>query len=352
MNLRVALEKAYERNTDYLFLGLSKVKGTALEKNIWQPRKLACSTTRYLLADSTCLILEGYKRTFSVCDHSCLALRPDANIQEHQNSGGVPCSYHQPAQEMSPYWSSHFQIVGIFLFLTMTAKGLTHLSTHSHWNPLQQLLDMLCMILHLLSAPHQTEALFLLRVLKSYISDPRHSSENTSGSPISWCSGIDDDCELKNKLRKLEISLLGPEPGMSDSNLCRFNGGVLHETGPMSQGNRMMEMISRLDLKQVLILCAEAVSDEDWSTASSLMDMLGHMVSVSGSPIERLAAYMLEGLRARVEYSGYTIYRKLRCDQPTNKELLSYMHILYLICPYYKFAYLSSNVVHPRGNGE
>lgn len=52
---------------------------------------------------------------------------------------------------------------------------------------------------------------------------------------------------------------------------------------------------------------------------------------------------MLEGLRARMELSGYTIYKKLRCDKPTSSDLLSYMHILYEICPYYKFAYIASN---------
>nr|CAN67260.1 hypothetical protein VITISV_039438 [Vitis vinifera] len=69
------------------------------------------------------------------------------------------------------------------------------------------------------------------------------------------------------------------------------------------------------------------------------------MVSVSGEPIQRLGAYMLEGLRARLELSGSCIYKALKCKEPTGPELLSYMHILYQICPYYKFAYMSANVV-------
>ncbi|KAK7412725.1 hypothetical protein VNO78_04305 [Psophocarpus tetragonolobus] len=52
---------------------------------------------------------------------------------------------------------------------------------------------------------------------------------------------------------------------------------------------------------------------------------------------------MLEGLRARLESSGSIIYKALKCEQPTSKDLMSYMHILYQICPYWKFAYTSAN---------
>lgn len=164
----------------------------------------------------------------------------------------------------------------------------------------------------------------------SYVSDPHHSSEHTSGSPASGSSAVDDDHQLKTKLRELEMSLLGPD-------VCSYNaqGGGPHETSSLR----------RQDLKQVLILCAQAVANEDLATAGRLMDALGKMVSISGTPIERLGAYMLEGLRARFEYSGFNIYQKLRCEPPSSSELLTYMHIIYQICPYYQFAYLSSNLI-------
>ncbi|GAB2303748.1 Belongs to the GRAS [Dionaea muscipula] len=91
----------------------------------------------------------------------------------------------------------------------------------------------------------------------------------------------------------------------------------------------MTEVISSMDVKRVLIMCARAVADKDISTATKLMDALGQMVSVLGTPIER-----------------YTTYKKLRyCDRPTGKELFSYVQTLAMICAYYKFAYVSSNVV-------
>ncbi|KAE8732741.1 Scarecrow-like protein 21 [Hibiscus syriacus] len=74
-----------------------------------------------------------------------------------------------------------------------------------------------------------------------------------------------------------------------------------------------------------------------------LMDELRRMVSVSGEPIQRLGAYMLEGFVARVASSGSSIYKALQCKEPDSADLLSYMHILYEICSYLKFGHMSAN---------
>ncbi|CAN1260090.1 Scarecrow-like transcription factor PAT1 [Linum perenne] len=105
-------------------------------------------------------------------------------------------------------------------------------------------------------------------------------------------------------------------------------------------------MIPRLDLKQVLIGCAQAIDVIDIGKAAGLMHVLEQMVSVSGEPIQRVGAYMLEGLRARLELSGSKIYRALKCDAPISSDLMTYMGILYQICPYWKFAYIFPYVLH------
>eukprot|EP00262_Sarcandra_glabra_P017157 TRINITY_DN5794_c0_g1_i2.p1 TRINITY_DN5794_c0_g1~~TRINITY_DN5794_c0_g1_i2.p1 ORF type:complete len:411 (-),score=46.23 TRINITY_DN5794_c0_g1_i2:244-1476(-) len=99
----------------------------------------------------------------------------------------------------------------------------------------------------------------------------------------------------------------------------------------------------RRDLKQVLVSCARAISDDDMMTAHCLMTELRQMVSVSGDPIERLSAYLLEGLVARLNSSGSCIYKASRCKEPASSDLLSYMHVLYEVCPYFKFGYMSAN---------
>lgn len=178
---------------------------------------------------------------------------------------------------------------------------------------------------------------------QSYPPDLHRSPDNTYGSPLSGSCVTDDMNDFRHKLRELETVMFGPDPdiiGGIDSGLLNRNSGGSQE---MNIWTLITEAVSRGDLKQVLIACAKAVSDNDLLMAHWLMDQLRQLVSVSGEPIQRLAAYMLEGLVARLASSGSSIYKALRCREPASSELLSYMHILYEVCPYFKFGYMSAN---------
>lgn len=96
-------------------------------------------------------------------------------------------------------------------------------------------------------------------------------------------------------------------------------------------------------LKQLLIACAEALSENRMDDFDELIEKARGAVSITGEPIQRLGAYMVEGLIARKEESGSKIYRALHCGEPESKDLLSYMQILYEICPYLKFGYMAAN---------
>lgn len=181
----------------------------------------------------------------------------------------------------------------------------------------------------------------------SGLSDLHQSPENAYGSPFSRSSVADDsNPELRQMLRELEVSLLGPDSDIIDTcNGCITNGSIHAASVANWNQNQLMEMISRSDLKQILISCGGAVSEGDMPTAVGLMHVLEQMVSVSGEPFQRLSAYVLEGLRARLESSGSKIYKALRCQEPTSSELMSYMSFLFKVCPYWQFAYTSANVV-------
>lgn len=161
---------------------------------------------------------------------------------------------------------------------------------------------------------------------RSNLSDHYQSLGNAYGSPFSATSVV-NEAEVGFILRDSD-----PKFEVDDISSCST---IL---------NQNIDPISKSDLKHVLLACAEAVSNEDFQTASRLINVLETKVSVSGEPIERLSAYMLEGLRARLLSSGSTIYKKLKCKEPTGPELMSYMHVLSQICPYYKFAYSSANL--------
>lgn len=177
---------------------------------------------------------------------------------------------------------------------------------------------------------------------QTYPSDQLHSPENGHGSPISGSCVTDDVNELRHKLRELETAMLGP-----DSDILDVHEVIPRELNKISlereKWKQMMEVISRGDLKEVLVSCAKAVADNDILRAEWGISELRQMVSVSGEPIQRLGAYMLEGLVARLAASGSSIYKALRCKEPASAELLSYMHLLFEICPYFKFGHMSGN---------
>ncbi|KAG5064764.1 hypothetical protein JHK85_005947 [Glycine max] len=156
------------------------------------------------------------------------------------------------------------------------------------------------------------------------------------------CLTLNND-ELRHKIRELESALLGHDTYILDT----YDTIIPEESDSFmleaERWKRMMEMISRGDLKEMLCTCAKTVAVNDMETTEWLMSELRKMVSVSGDPIQRLGAYMLEALVARLASSGSTIYKVLKCKEPTGSELLSHMHLLYEICPYLKFGYMSAN---------
>lgn len=97
------------------------------------------------------------------------------------------------------------------------------------------------------------------------------------------------------------------------------------------------------NLKELLVACARALYENELDEFEKLVEHARAAVSISGEPIQRLGAYLVEGLIARKESSGTNIYRALKCNEPDSKDLLSYMHILYEICPYLKFGYMAAN---------
>ncbi|KAH0939931.1 hypothetical protein HID58_007392, partial [Brassica napus] len=166
------------------------------------------------------------------------------------------------------------------------------------------------------------------------VSHNNSAYEDTSGSCVT------DD--FNDKIKELETVMMGPDSldlvlDYNDS----FDSTSCQETNTWRS---TLEAVSRRDLRADLVSCAKAMSENDLMMARSMMEKLRLMVSVSGEPIERLGAYLLEGLVAQLSSSGSSIYKSLnQCPEPASTDLLSYMHILYEVCPYFKFGYMSAN---------
>lgn len=177
----------------------------------------------------------------------------------------------------------------------------------------------------------------------SYPIDQNCSPENACVSPLNHSCVTDDADDLRHKIRELETAMLGFDSDIPDT--YNMSNQVEHEESFLEGENwkQIMEMISGGDLKGLLCICAQSLADNDMLTTEWLISELRQMVSVSGDPLQRLGAYMVEGLVAKLASSGSSIYKTLRCKEPASAELFSYMHLLYEICPYFKFGYMSAN---------
>ncbi|XP_027330011.1 scarecrow-like protein 1 [Abrus precatorius] len=95
--------------------------------------------------------------------------------------------------------------------------------------------------------------------------------------------------------------------------------------------------------KKMLYDCALALSEGNKDRASFMINDLRQMVSIQGDPSQRIAAYMVEGLAARVASSGKCIYKALRCKEPPSSDRLAAMQILFEVCPCFKFGFIAAN---------
>jgi len=95
--------------------------------------------------------------------------------------------------------------------------------------------------------------------------------------------------------------------------------------------------------KQLLFDCATALAEYNVDEAQAIITDLRQMVSIQGDPSHRIAAYLVEGLAARIVASGTGIYKALTCKDPPTLYQLSAMQILFEICPCYRFGFMAAN---------
>lgn len=274
--------------------------------------------------------------------------------QDSQTSAAVHSFHFQSMQQIEPYSLSTFQ--GLDNDSTRGGSQQTEISFQTCTDQFFTLESTPATDFSVYNSPSaasvsSNRSPFSPQCCHSHVSDPHHSHDITYGSSLSGCSGIDDESKLMHALWVLRDELIGPD---CDADFSGSLNAEVMQPSPVTSYNRTLQMAPHMDLKQLLLACAGVVSEADTSfsdrrvavsAAEALMDILEKRVSVSGEPLQRLGAYMLEGLRARLLSSGHIIYKKLRCNEPTSSELMSYMHVLYLMCPYYKFANMSANVV-------
>lgn len=95
--------------------------------------------------------------------------------------------------------------------------------------------------------------------------------------------------------------------------------------------------------KQLLCDCAVMISEGNIKEASTTINDLRQRFSIQGDPSQRIAAYMVEALAARVATSGTGLYKALKCKEPPSNDQLSAMQVLFEVCPYFRFGFMAAN---------
>lgn len=110
----------------------------------------------------------------------------------------------------------------------------------------------------------------------------------------------------------------------------------------MSCSKEVLQLSPRTP-KRLLLECANALAENNFEIADALINELRQMVSIQGEPSSRIAAYMVEGLAARIASSGKYLYKALKCKEPPSSDRLAAMQILFEICPCFKFGFMAAN---------
>ena len=110
----------------------------------------------------------------------------------------------------------------------------------------------------------------------------------------------------------------------------------------------MQEQDSGLQLLNLLLAYAEAVSNEDYMLARRYLHHLNRVVSPLGDSMQRVASCLTEALSARLAATltnkPCTSSAKAFSPFPPNSmEILKIYQILYQACPYVKFAHFTAN---------
>ncbi|KAJ7965442.1 scarecrow-like protein 1 [Quillaja saponaria] len=193
--------------------------------------------------------------------------------------------------------------------------------------------------------------------------DSYHSNSESDYLESQSPDPLECDDQMRIKLQELERALLDD----NDDDIFRsgqsmeidaewaepVQNNLLHDSSKESSSsdsnlsstssNRELSQVSPRTPKQLLFQSAAALSEGNIEEASSMINQLQQMVSIQGDPPQRIAAYMVEGLAARMAATGKFLYKALKCKEPPSSDRLAAMQILFEVCPCFKFGFMAAN---------
>ncbi|XP_078446508.1 scarecrow-like protein 9 [Wolffia australiana] len=135
--------------------------------------------------------------------------------------------------------------------------------------------------------------------------------------------------------------LLCPEgcPNDSAAALRRALRGARTKAG----GGRRRGNGEVVDLRTILVQCAQAVAADDRRAARELLARVRAHGSATGDATQRLAVILADGLEARLAGTGTRIYQTLLARTQSAAALLKAYHLYLAACPFKKISHFFAN---------
>lgn len=137
--------------------------------------------------------------------------------------------------------------------------------------------------------------------------------------------------ELRAAMQKAEASR------SSQTNQSKGSGGG------KGRGKRQQPKREVVDLRTILIHCAQAVATDDRRSANELLRQIRQHSSPYGDANQRLAHCFADGLQARLAGTGSRIYNSLVAKRVSTADILKAHHLYMSACPFKKIAHFFSN---------
>ncbi|XP_008784607.2 scarecrow-like protein 9 [Phoenix dactylifera] len=113
-------------------------------------------------------------------------------------------------------------------------------------------------------------------------------------------------------------------------------------TGGKARGKKQTKK-EVVDLRTLLIHCAQAVAADDRRTAGELLKQIRQHSSSNGDGTQRLACCFADGLEARLAGTGSQIYHTLVAKRTTATDILKAYHLYLAACPFKKVSHFFAN---------
>lgn len=127
------------------------------------------------------------------------------------------------------------------------------------------------------------------------------------------------------------------------SKVTQQNGQTKGSSGGKGRGKKQNRKKEVIDLRTLLIACAQAVAADDRRNASELLKQIKQHSSPFGDGNQRLAHYFADGLEARLAGNGSQIHKNLVNKRTTAADFLKAYYTYLASSPFRKISSFASN---------